>query len=510
MRLRYGAPDARRARSTTLAVHLRRRPGPPSPRVAGVVARRDGNDVVVTWRTNRARAAPRSSPSRRAPSEARPRSRSRSAAAARGGSRPGSAISRRRASSPSSPRSTSSRLPRDDGAGAAGEARAARRARCCSPLPATASAAPFGELPFRPVSGPATCLRRPARPGSSCAGRRAAPSCCRRRPAGLVPMATVALGPLRTARSRRPTRAARASWRVPTRAGSGSRCATPAGRGARRSRSPRRWRRRRCPRTSARGDVVVAWAEYEQGSASATAHVRVVRRVAGGAFGAPQRLGGRRFEHPSVRIAGDADGAALADARRPALAARDRAAGRAVRRAAHAGRDRDCIRRRPGARGHARRPGAAGGATTEAAWSLFDREPGGDFVRRPTLRAAATTSRSRCGRRARRSWRGSPAAGRRGLRHACATASARSARRCRPVAPRSQSFGGGSLLAIGGDGGPPHRGQTRAAGGSSAPTGARCSRGAIEGHGTAGRDGHARPAAPNSPRSAGRSAIPPA
>ena len=26
-------------------------------------------------------------------------------------------------------------------------------------VPATASAAPFGELPFRPVSGTATCLR---------------------------------------------------------------------------------------------------------------------------------------------------------------------------------------------------------------------------------------------------------------------------------------------------------------------------------------------------------------
>jgi hypothetical protein len=54
VRLRYGAPGARRLRTATLAVHLRRRPGPPSPRVAGVVARRDGNDVVVTWRTNRA------------------------------------------------------------------------------------------------------------------------------------------------------------------------------------------------------------------------------------------------------------------------------------------------------------------------------------------------------------------------------------------------------------------------------------------------------------------------
>ena len=32
-------------------------------------------------------------------------------------------------------------------------------------VPAAASAAPFGELPFRPVSGTATCLRATGAPG---------------------------------------------------------------------------------------------------------------------------------------------------------------------------------------------------------------------------------------------------------------------------------------------------------------------------------------------------------
>jgi hypothetical protein len=51
--VRSAAPGAATARTQTLTLRLRRRPGPPLPRVTGAVARRDGDDVVVTWRTTR-------------------------------------------------------------------------------------------------------------------------------------------------------------------------------------------------------------------------------------------------------------------------------------------------------------------------------------------------------------------------------------------------------------------------------------------------------------------------
>lgn len=53
VRVRSGAPGARAGRPQSLTVRVRRRSAPPRPRVAGAVARRDGRDVVVTWRTNR-------------------------------------------------------------------------------------------------------------------------------------------------------------------------------------------------------------------------------------------------------------------------------------------------------------------------------------------------------------------------------------------------------------------------------------------------------------------------
>ena len=51
--VRYGAPGARRAAAKSMTVELRRRPSPPSPRPLDAVARRDGDDVVVSFRTAR-------------------------------------------------------------------------------------------------------------------------------------------------------------------------------------------------------------------------------------------------------------------------------------------------------------------------------------------------------------------------------------------------------------------------------------------------------------------------
>jgi hypothetical protein len=51
--VRYGGPGARRAAAKSLTIELRRRPSPPRPRLLGAVARRDGDDVVVSFRTDR-------------------------------------------------------------------------------------------------------------------------------------------------------------------------------------------------------------------------------------------------------------------------------------------------------------------------------------------------------------------------------------------------------------------------------------------------------------------------
>lgn len=50
--LRYAAPGARRATKATRTLQLRRAPGARRPRVIGARARRAGDDVMVTWRTD--------------------------------------------------------------------------------------------------------------------------------------------------------------------------------------------------------------------------------------------------------------------------------------------------------------------------------------------------------------------------------------------------------------------------------------------------------------------------
>lgn len=52
LRLRTSAPGARAVRTQTVRVALRRLPAPRVPRILGARARRDGDDVVVRWRTD--------------------------------------------------------------------------------------------------------------------------------------------------------------------------------------------------------------------------------------------------------------------------------------------------------------------------------------------------------------------------------------------------------------------------------------------------------------------------
>ncbi len=51
--VRYGAPGTRHAAAKSLTLRLRRPPVLPRPRLLDAVARRSGDDVVVTWRTDR-------------------------------------------------------------------------------------------------------------------------------------------------------------------------------------------------------------------------------------------------------------------------------------------------------------------------------------------------------------------------------------------------------------------------------------------------------------------------
>ncbi len=51
--VRYAAPGARRSTAGNVTYHLRRLPNTPLPRVLGASARRDGEAIVVTWRTDR-------------------------------------------------------------------------------------------------------------------------------------------------------------------------------------------------------------------------------------------------------------------------------------------------------------------------------------------------------------------------------------------------------------------------------------------------------------------------
>jgi hypothetical protein len=51
LHLRYGAPGALHAEARTRTQRVQLTPGPPLAKIVGAKARRDGTDVVVTWRT---------------------------------------------------------------------------------------------------------------------------------------------------------------------------------------------------------------------------------------------------------------------------------------------------------------------------------------------------------------------------------------------------------------------------------------------------------------------------
>ena len=247
--------------------------------------------------------------------------------------------------------------------------------------PAAASAAPFGELPFRPVRSAAECLAPAGEAGALVRWAPGGAELLRATAAGLAPESAARLGDMNDC----PVAALDASGagvvagagddgvRISTRQPGGP-WSAPLKIAGRRARSV-------AVGISPRGDAVVAWVEYAPSYESAD--VRIVQRVPGERSGRPC-VSPRHSASQTCRRRSRSDGAAL-------LVISDE---RAVRLATAA----------PGAPFGAPRTLARGvlyGSGTELAVTpdgrallaaetgngvaLFDREPGQDFVQRPTL-----------------------------------------------------------------------------------------------------------------------------
>ena len=154
-------------------------------------------------------------------------------------------------------------------------------------LPASASAAPFGELPFRPVSGAATCLRATGAPAELVRWVRDGAEVLTARPEGLVPQATVPLGDLQGCPSMASEAGGAAVIAGPLRTGVRVAVREPGGGWGAPITFPARNIGAVDVAVSARGDAVVAW---EQDVTLTEGRARVVRRSAGGAFGAPEQV----------------------------------------------------------------------------------------------------------------------------------------------------------------------------------------------------------------------------
>jgi hypothetical protein len=252
--------------------------------------------------------------------------------------------------------------------------------------PASASAAPFGELPFRPVSGAATCLRATGAPAELVRWVAGGAEVLQAGPDGLVPVTTVPLGKLRDC----PAAADASGAGVlagPTASGVRIALREPGGGWSPPVTIPVKLAYGVEVAISARGDAVVAWLES---AATTSTRVRAVRRPAGGAFGAPEDIGGvADYDQLLAGITGDGE-ALLAITGDKGL---------------------DLATARPGLPFTPPRllveseyfsgdPGLAVApdgrallaATTMDGLILLEREPGADFVRRPAIRASSFDS----------------------------------------------------------------------------------------------------------------------
>ncbi|MDA0161422.1 hypothetical protein OM076_14185 [Solirubrobacter ginsenosidimutans] len=248
-------------------------------------------------------------------------------------------------------------------------------------VPGTAHAAPFGELPFRPVDGAANCLRTTGLPGELSRWTSGGVELSTASAGGIAAQSVVPLGVMSecpvvasdpngfavaaTATTRGVRIAVReagtASWGAPI---------TIAASGAGNVRVA----------VSARGDVLVAWIEGED-AFPRVGRVRVVQRAAGGAFGAPRQVGGEvAANHVAVGLAQDGGGVlATSDVQelRVATAAPGAAFGAPRRLMGATFFDAD-IALAVGADGRA----LVAATGVDGALGVFERDPGAGFVRR--------------------------------------------------------------------------------------------------------------------------------
>jgi hypothetical protein len=176
-------------------------------------------------------------------------------------------------------------------------------------MPAAASAAPFNELPFQPVSGGAACLRPTGAPDELVRWYPGGAEVLTVGPSGLAAQARVPLG----RRIACPEMASDRSGAAIVAAASGGRVRValrePGGTWGAPFALPSRQAGDLAVAVSSRGDAVVIWIEGVD-QIDARPRARVARRVAGGAFGAPESLGASTRYFQQLAAGMDASGEA--------------------------------------------------------------------------------------------------------------------------------------------------------------------------------------------------------
>lgn len=254
--------------------------------------------------------------------------------------------------------------------------------------PATAAAAPFGELPFTPTTGPATCLRPTGTPGELVRWTSGGAELLQASATGLAPVASIPLGELRWCPLARTypggagvvanngVRGLRAAVRDPGAAFGAPVTLSRRGGGF-------------AVAASARGDAVVAWIEYVGAPRDDRVRVRVARRAPGAAFGKPEVVVPDARDYDEIEAVMTGDGEAF-------LAMSDRRGVRltSARPGVPFPRPRRIVRTTDDGFGLAANPDgrvllAVPGMNRI---DVFEREPGADFVQRPSLEVGSTSA----------------------------------------------------------------------------------------------------------------------
>ncbi len=177
-------------------------------------------------------------------------------------------------------------------------------------MPASAAAAPFGELPFQPVSGGAACLRPTGAPGELMRWYEGGAEVLAVQPSGLVPITRVPLARRIACPAVASDPNGAAVIAAATRSGVRVAVREPGGSWGKAVTLPGGSFGDVAVGVSERGDAVVVWVEPVERE---RARVRLARRAPGGGFATPETLKGASTVTPiaSVRAGMDASGEAL-------------------------------------------------------------------------------------------------------------------------------------------------------------------------------------------------------